>query len=278
TETNKGIGFELVKQLATNHPTDLILLGSRNQQRGEEALAQLGSSLNVKVFLADASSKESIEQTKQEIQKKYVGHLDVLINNAGTAIRKSGLKTLKDIFNTNVYAVKQMNDAMSPLLRNSGRIVNVSIEAGAMSMKYCSQDLETKFLNPNLTGTKLEELFAPLFKATEEGNDPKMAGFDHIKSPSLEDFYLLYYCASKLGVNILTRLKVRDWDKKYSTKNATISAVCPGFCATDLNSKAQGARSPKLGADSILHGVYTENLENEQFWRDGSRLPLKSEE
>ncbi|CAF3184108.1 unnamed protein product, partial [Rotaria sp. Silwood2] len=257
TEANKGIEFELVKQLATNHPTDLTLLGSRDQQRGEEAPAQLGSSLNV---------------------KKYVGHLDVLINNAGTAIRKSGLKALKDIFNTNVDAVKQMNDAMSPLLRNSRRIVNVSIEAGAMSMEYCSQDLETKFLNPNLTGTELEELFAPLFKAVEEGNDPKMAGFDHIKFPALEDFYLLYYCASKLGVNILTRLEARDWDKKYSTKNATISAVCSGFCATDLNSKAQGARSPKLGADSILHGVYTENLENEQFWRNGSRLPLKSEE
>jgi NAD(P)-dependent dehydrogenase (short-subunit alcohol dehydrogenase family) len=87
--------------------------------------------------------------------------------------------------------------------------------------------------------------------------------------------YLVYYCASKLGVNILTRLEARDWDKKYSTKNVTISAVCPGFCATDLNNRAPGTRSPELGADSILHVVYTENLGNGQFWRDGSRLLLE---
>ncbi|CAF3729552.1 unnamed protein product [Rotaria sordida] len=278
TGANKGIGFEVVKKLAANHPTDLILLGSRDQKRGEEALAQLGSPLNVKVLLIDTSSKESIEQAKQEIQKKYGGHLDVLINNAGISPIESDLKALKDTFNTNFYGVKQMNDAMSPLIRDNGRIVNVSSEAAALSIKHCSQDLKTKFLNPNLTETELEELFAPLFKAVEEGKDPKTVGFDPIKYSALENFYLLYYCASKLGVTILTRLEARDWNKKYSTKNITISAVCPGFCTTDLNNKAQGTRSPELGADSILYAVYTENLENGQFWRDGSRLPLESEE
>ena len=54
-----------------------------------------------------------------------------------------------------------MNDAMSSLLRDNGRIVNVSSGARAMSMKHCSQDLKTKFLNPNITETELERLFAP---------------------------------------------------------------------------------------------------------------------
>jgi NAD(P)-dependent dehydrogenase (short-subunit alcohol dehydrogenase family) len=75
---------------------------------------------------------------------------------------------------------------------------------------------------------------------------------------------------------MLTRLEARDWNKKYSTKNVIISAVCPGFCATDLNKNAPGARSAELGADSILHAVYTQNLENGQFWRDGSLMPLES--
>jgi len=74
---------------------------------------------------------------------------------------------------------------------------------------------------------------------------------------------------------MLTRLEARDWNKKYSAKNVIISAVCPGFCATDLNNKAQGSRSPELGADSILHAVYTRNLESGQFWRDGNCLPLE---
>jgi len=114
-----------------------------------------------------------------------------------------------------------------------------------------------------------------LFKAVEEGKDPETAGFNSIQIPGFENANLLYYSASKLGVNILTRLEARDWEKKYSTKNVIISAVCPGFCATDLNNKAQGARPAELGADSILHAVYIQNLENGQFWRDGNSLPLE---
>ena len=63
--------------------------------------------------------------------------------------------------------------------------------------------------------------------------------------------------------------------KKYSAKHVIVSAVCPGFCATDLNNNAEGGRSAELGADSILHAVYTQNLENGQFWRDGSLLPME---
>ena len=161
TGANKGIGFEVVKKLSANHPTDVVLLGSRDQERGEKALAQLGSPSNVKVLVLDTSLKESIEQAKQEIQKKYGGYLDVLINNAGIFMQESNLKTLKDTFNTNFYGLKQMNDIMSSLLQDDGRIVNVSSGMGARALKNCSQDLKTKFLDPNLTETRLEQLFLP---------------------------------------------------------------------------------------------------------------------
>jgi NAD(P)-dependent dehydrogenase (short-subunit alcohol dehydrogenase family) len=115
-----------------------------------------------------------------------------------------------------------------------------------------------------------------LFKAVEDGKDPQTVGFNPVKLPDCEHLNILYYGASKLGVNILTRLETRDWNKKYSAKNVIVSAVCPGFCATDMNNNAKGGRSAELGADSILHAVYTQNLENGQFWRDGSLLPLES--
>ena len=161
TGANKGIGFEVVKKLSTNHPNDLILLGSRDQKRGQEALIQLGSPSNVKLLVLDTSSEESIERAKQEIQNKYGGYIDVLINNAAIAIDDSSLKALKDIFNTNFYGVKNMNDVMSPLLRDNGRIVNVSSGAGAVSLKSCAPDLKTKFVDPNLTETQLQQLFEP---------------------------------------------------------------------------------------------------------------------
>ena len=161
TGANKGIGFEIVKKLSTNHPGDLILLGSRDQTRGDEALIQLGSPSNVKALQLDVSSKQSIEQAKKEIQNKYGGYLDVLINNAGIGTVGLQIKQLQDTFNTNFYGVKYMNEAMSPLLRDNGRIVNVSSGAAAAALKYCSQDLKEKFLNPSITETELEQLFVP---------------------------------------------------------------------------------------------------------------------
>jgi len=114
-----------------------------------------------------------------------------------------------------------------------------------------------------------------LFKAVEQGQDLKTIGIEPITIPGIANGNYAAYCISKLGLNILTKLEARDWNRKYSAKNVLISAVCPGYCSTDINNKAEGGRSPELGADSVLHSVYTENLENGQFWRDGEQLPLE---
>ena len=159
TGANKGIGYEIVKKLSANHPKDLILLGGRDQKRSANAVVQLGSPSNVKVLLLDTSSKESIEHAKQEIQQKYGGYLDVIINNAGIMDNGLGIEALKNIFNTNFYGTKRVNDTLSPLIRDNGRIVNVSSGLGAILMQHCSQELKTKLLNPDVTETELEQLF-----------------------------------------------------------------------------------------------------------------------
>lgn len=115
-----------------------------------------------------------------------------------------------------------------------------------------------------------------MFQAVQEGKDPQTVGFNSTEGVVFNDANVFYYSASKLGVNMLTRIEARDWNKKYGAKNVLISAVCPGFCATDLNQNAEGGRPAALGADSILHVVYnSEHLENALFWKDGERLSWK---
>ena len=74
---------------------------------------------------------------------------------------------------------------------------------------------------------------------------------------------------------MLTRLEARDWNSKYQSRNVIVSAVCPDYCSTDINANAKDARPAHLGADSILHAVYDQNLENGKFWRDGKPLALE---
>jgi NAD(P)-dependent dehydrogenase (short-subunit alcohol dehydrogenase family) len=75
------------------------------------------------------------------IESEY-GQLDVLVNNAGIA-RGDGrglpsettVETLREVFDTNVFGVVVVTNAMLPLLRRAPapRIVNVSSEAGSIA-------------------------------------------------------------------------------------------------------------------------------------------------
>lgn len=160
TGANNGIGFEVVKKLATKQPNDIILLGCRDQKRGDDALVQLGSPSNVKTLLVETSSPESIKHAKEEIQKKYGGKLDVLINNAGISLLGLDSKTLKTLLDTNYYGVKNMNETFFPLIRDNGRVVNVSSGAASQVMGFCPQELKDKLLSANITEEQLNEVLA----------------------------------------------------------------------------------------------------------------------
>ncbi|CAF4157979.1 unnamed protein product, partial [Adineta steineri] len=120
TGANKGIGFEVVKKLIekpSSNSKDIILLGSRDVKRGEDALKQLGSPPNVHLLQLDTSSKESIATATNEIKQKYGGHLDVIINNAGIVPRDNTIQAARETQATNYYGVKMLNEHLIPLLR-----------------------------------------------------------------------------------------------------------------------------------------------------------------
>ncbi len=47
-----------------------------------------------------------------------------------------------------------------PLIKDNGRVVNVSSGAAAQVMGFCPQELKDKIFNPNITVEQLEEIFA----------------------------------------------------------------------------------------------------------------------
>ncbi|CAF4620585.1 unnamed protein product, partial [Rotaria socialis] len=97
---------------------------------GEDALIQLGSPSNVHVLQLDTSSRESIIRAKDEIKQKYGGQLDVVINNAAIIRKDLSADAAREIFGTNYYGVKILNEYLFPLMQENGRIINVSSRAG----------------------------------------------------------------------------------------------------------------------------------------------------
>ena len=142
TGGNKGIGFEIVRGLAQKGA--IVLLGARDRSAGEAAAEILRSEgLDVRFLPIDVTDPESVATAAIRIGADF-GHLDILVNNAaispehGVPPSEADPKLLRDTYETNVFGLVSVTQAMLPLLRSAeaGRIVNMS--TGLASLKLTS--------------------------------------------------------------------------------------------------------------------------------------------
>ncbi|AQZ60598.1 Short-chain dehydrogenase/reductase SDR [[Actinomadura] parvosata subsp. kistnae] len=136
TGANKGIGYEIARLLAGQGVTTIV--GARDEERGRAAAERLGQPY----VRLDVTDEESVAAAAKWIDGEY-GRLDILVNNAGitgdTAAYLPSAATaahLREVYETNVFGVVTVTNAMLPLLRRSpaGRIVNMSSELGSLAM------------------------------------------------------------------------------------------------------------------------------------------------
>jgi NAD(P)-dependent dehydrogenase (short-subunit alcohol dehydrogenase family) len=208
TGANKGIGLEIARQLAQQGGT--VLLGARDEQRGQEAARTLQQEgFDARFLHLDVTDQATIDAAAQRIESEF-HKLDILVNNAAVALDQtppSGLEmeTLRTTYDTNVFGVFAVTKAMLPLVRKSeaGRIVNMSSGLGSLTQ---TSDLKMPHAAVNL----------------------------------------LAYNSSKSAVNALTvqfANELRDTPIK-------VNAADPGYVATDLNrhqgyrTVQQGATAP----------------------------------
>ncbi|WP_437529471.1 SDR family oxidoreductase [Sorangium sp. So ce726] len=149
TGANQGIGLQIAKELAAKNFT--VLVGSRDLARGVEAAKTIGG--DARALQLDVTDRASIAAAAKRIREE-LGRLDVLVNNAAishtgrrpgmtveeyarsTLASNVSLDELRAVFETNVFGVVAVFQAMLPLLREApaARIVNVSSGAGSLTM------------------------------------------------------------------------------------------------------------------------------------------------
>ncbi|RYG43718.1 SDR family NAD(P)-dependent oxidoreductase [bacterium] len=148
TGANQGVGFQLAKELVADGVT--VLLGSRNLERGEIAAKRIGEgTLPIQIDVTDLAS---IAAAAERIRNEF-GRLDLLVNNAAISNTTMGdaslaeyapttrasvvsMEEVRAVWETNVFGVLAVYQAMLPLLRESSdaRIVNVSSSVGSLAM------------------------------------------------------------------------------------------------------------------------------------------------
>ncbi|XP_038684831.1 (+)-neomenthol dehydrogenase-like isoform X1 [Tripterygium wilfordii] len=257
TGSNKGIGFETVKQLASNGIT--VVLAARDEKRGLEAvrnLNELGLSGQVVFHQLNVADSASIASFADFVKTQF-GKLDILVNNAGMlgvtidieAIRASGGKIdpsramiqtyelTESCLKTNYYGPKTMIESLAPLLQlsDSPTIVNVSSYYG--KLEYITNEWAKEVLGDGdkLTEERLEEVLSEFRKDFKDGT---------LESKGWPTFTAAYKM-SKAALIAYTRIAAN----KYPS--FCVNSVCPGFVKTDFN-RNKGTLTVEEGAESLL--------------------------
>ena len=139
TGANKGIGFEVARQLGKQKCT--VLIGARDAKLGEEAAAKLSKEgIDARFVEIDVTHRQTIEAARAQIEKEF-GRLDILVNNAGINAPGDGppskvdLDAANRVIQTNFIGALAVAQIMLPLIRKSaaGNIINVTSELGSIT-------------------------------------------------------------------------------------------------------------------------------------------------
>src|SRR5688572_13896152 len=136
TGGNRGIGFETARQLTTRgfH----VVVGARSEQHGQKAVRDLARLGKASLLVLDVSDSKSVAAAASEFSS--IGHLDVLLNNAGIypdegiSVLTIAREQMVSTFQTNTFGALEMTQAFLPYLKKSpaARVINVSSGYGQL--------------------------------------------------------------------------------------------------------------------------------------------------
>ncbi|VDN07334.1 unnamed protein product [Thelazia callipaeda] len=243
TGANKGIGYGIVKGLAQQLHNAVIYLTARNEKLGTESLHKLIEELDknlhsdIRFHQLDITDRKSCETFASHLKEQHNG-LDVLINNAGIAFKHTATEPPEEqaaiTIGVNYEGTKQVSNILFPLIRNGGRVVNVSSSEGVIAGRY-SNEIIAKLTSPSLTVADIDKFTQDYIKACapdkrEEMGFPKSA-----------------YKVSKAAMIALSFIQA----KELRSRNVLVNVCHPGYVDTDMTSH-MGPLAVEEGADTPI--------------------------
>ncbi|KAK7310097.1 hypothetical protein RJT34_07361 [Clitoria ternatea] len=247
TGGNRGIGFEICRQLAAHGLT--VILTSRDTSAGVESVKALQEGgLDVIYHQLDIVDSSSINQFVDCLQKNY-GGLDILVNNAGVNFNlgsDNSVENARKVIETNYYGTRSLTEAIIPLMKPSlvgARIVNVSSRLGRLNGR-----------RNRINDVALREQLSDVESLSEEVIDRTLSTFlEQVEDGTWTTggWPQVYtdYSVSKLAVNAYTKLMARKLSERQEGQKIYINCCCPGWVKTALTGYA-GNNTVEEGADT----------------------------
>ncbi|CAH4023006.1 carbonyl reductase [NADPH] 3-like [Pieris brassicae] len=222
TGANKGLGFGIVRELCKRN-VEVVYLTSRDIQRGKDAVTSLEKEgYKPKLHQLDVTDEDSVKTFADFVKANHDG-LDILINNAGlfdANYYKVSYEDAKKIIDVDVHGIILMQKYFFPLLRDNGRVINISSDWGHIK-NIQNADWVKRLTKKDI---KLEDVcaFVDWFLNSIKNNTLKK-----------EDFFentVMAYRVAKVAVSALTRVQQNEVNRGIS-----INSVNPGYVKTSMS-------------------------------------------
>jgi 3-oxoacyl-[acyl-carrier protein] reductase len=138
TGSSRGIGAEMIKtfgqcgaQCVVNYVTDA-------QGQNKTDATNVASELNEPLMIeCDVMQPAQVEAMMKQIQARH-GGLDILVNNSGIisdrTIKKMSMETFESVVRVNLSGTFTVTQKAGAILRNGGRIINMSSVSGQLGL------------------------------------------------------------------------------------------------------------------------------------------------
>ncbi|CAK9274294.1 unnamed protein product [Sphagnum jensenii] len=275
TGANKGIGLEIVRQLAKEGIT--VVLTARDETRGKEALESLKRQElhNVNFHPLDVASQESIRKLAEWLHKTY-GGIDILINNAGISSlhKDTTFENVKLVLDTNYFGVKNVTKALLPLLRDNtpggARVVVVASTGGQLKHLESKDYVKTLSDREHLTEDFVDSFANHYLKDVANGSQkerdwPIWSDWVNSRHGRCAEDYTVSKVAVNAYVSALHNILVAQPGRE---KKINVFSCCPGHVATDINENT-GVKTVEEGADTpVWLALHSPEGGSGKFWKE----------
>ena len=162
TGSSSGIGLATSLALARNGYLTYATMRNLAKRDSFESIVDK-QQLPVRVVRLDVTDENSIKSAIESILSE-AGRIDLLVNNAGYvltgAFEDIGINEIKALYETNVFGVIRVTQAVLPIMRKqgSGRIINISSGAGRIGYPGGSAYVSSKFALEGLSESMAYEI------------------------------------------------------------------------------------------------------------------------
>jgi len=138
TGSSRGIGAEMTKAFGKRGATCVVNYFTDPQGQNKADAESVAKELKDPLVIdCDVTQPQQVEAMMKQIQDRH-GGLDILVNNSGVirdrTIKKMSLEEFESIVRVNLTGTFNATQKAIPILRNGGRIVNLSSVSGQMGL------------------------------------------------------------------------------------------------------------------------------------------------